>query len=84
MVRKKAKKSNGTTVWMVSREYDGLAGAGGVKDVCRQLSEALAEHGGCSVRVVMPCYGFIDPVEQDFQPLRIAGGTGGESNLHLV
>ena len=45
---------------MVSREYDGLAGAGGVKDVCRQLAEALAKHGGCDVRVVLPRYGFID------------------------
>jgi starch synthase len=47
-------------VLMVSREYDGLAGAGGVKDVCRQLAEALAKHGGCDVRVVLPRYGFID------------------------
>ena len=45
---------------MVSREYDGLAGAGGVKDVCRQLAEALAKHGGCDVRAVLPRYGFID------------------------
>jgi len=53
-------------VWMVSREYDGLAGAGGVKDVCRQLAEALVSHGGCHVRVVLPCYGFIDPMALGF------------------
>lgn len=47
-------------IWFVTREYDGLAGAGGVKDVCRQLAEALA-HDKAKVRVVLPCYGFIDP-----------------------
>lgn len=47
-------------VWMVTREYDQLAGAGGVKDVCRQLAEALVVHGGCGVRVVLPRYGFMD------------------------
>lgn len=47
-------------VWMVTREYDQLAGAGGVKDVCRQLAEALVVHGNCSVRVVLPRYGFIN------------------------
>jgi starch synthase len=58
-------------VWMVTREYDGLAGAGGVKDVCRQLSEALVEHGGCQVRVVLPRYGFIDPRALGFSPLKL-------------
>lgn len=47
-------------VWMVTREYDQLAGAGGVKDVCRQLAEALVTHEGCVVRVVLPRYGFMD------------------------
>jgi len=54
---------------MVSREYDGLAGAGGVKDVCRQLAETLAGSGQCSVRVVMPRYGFMDAAAMGFIPL---------------
>ena len=41
-------------ILMVSREYDGLAGAGGVKDVCRQLAEALVKHGDSRVQVVLP------------------------------
>jgi starch synthase len=55
---------------MVSREYDGLAGAGGVKDVCRQLAEALVHHGKCRVRVVLPLYGFLDARAAGFKPLR--------------
>ena len=31
-----------TSVWMFSREYGGLAGAGGVKDVVSQLAASLA------------------------------------------
>lgn len=46
-------------IWFVSREYDGLAGAGGVKDVCRQLAEALGKVA--KVSVIMPCYGFLSP-----------------------
>jgi starch synthase len=56
---------------MVTREYDGLAGAGGVKDVCRQLSEALAGHGGCRVTVVLPRYGFVNPGTHGFRPFRL-------------
>lgn len=58
---------------MVSREYDGLAGAGGVKDVCRQLAESLAGAGGCRVRVVLPRYGFMDAQALGFAPLRLPG-----------
>jgi starch synthase len=60
---------------MVSREYDGLAGAGGVKDVCRQLAESLAGAGagGCRVRVVLPRYGFMDVQALGFAPLRLPG-----------
>ncbi|HDK43517.1 MAG TPA: glycogen synthase [Desulfobacteraceae bacterium] len=58
---------------MVSREYDGLAGAGGVKDVCRQLAEALVEHGGCAVRVIIPRYGFMEPRSLGFKPLSLPG-----------
>ncbi len=52
-------------IWMLSREYDGLAGAGGVKDVSRQLAESLARIGR-SVTVVLPCYGFMDPAKLNF------------------
>jgi starch synthase len=54
----KMKKIN--SVWMVSREYDGLAGAGGVKDVCRQLAESLVNKAGVAVTVIIPRYGFMD------------------------
>lgn len=57
-------------VLMVSREYEGLAGAGGVKDVCRQLAEALAQCGGrCDVRVALPLYGFMDAAALGFERL---------------
>ncbi len=59
------------SVWMLSREYRGLAGAGGVQDVARDLSEALVR-SGCSVRVIMPRYGFIDPEEKGFGRLDIS------------
>ncbi len=64
-----ARRSSGLAVrdvLMVSREYDMLAGAGGVKDVCRQLAEALVRHADCRVRVVLPRYGFIDPTGLGF------------------
>ena len=51
---------------MVSREYGDLAGAGGVKDVARQLAEALAAQAGMPVRVALPSYGFINPQEYGF------------------
>ncbi len=57
------------SVWMVTREYEGLAGVGGVKDVSRQLAEALGRDG-CSVTVLLPLYGFIDPQQLGFKPLR--------------
>ncbi len=57
------------SIWMLSREYEGLAGAGGVKDVVSQLSKALAKWTGRSVNVVLPCYGFIDPEKNGFTPL---------------
>lgn len=58
-------------IWMVTREYDGLAGAGGVKDVSRQLSEALVRSGR-QVSVVLPLYGFMDPVSLGFVPTGIS------------
>jgi starch synthase len=54
------------TIWMLTREYGTLAGAGGVKDVSLQLAKALAGWSGRSVSVVMPRYGFIDPVGLGF------------------
>ena len=54
-------------ICFVTREYDGLAGAGGIKDVCRQLAEALTResalktaHKPVNVSVIIPCYGFMD------------------------
>jgi len=46
-------------VWHVSREYGGLAEAGGLKDVVSGLSEALAA-AGVPTTVVLPRYGFLD------------------------
>ncbi len=57
------------TIWMLTREYGQLAGAGGVKDVARQLAVALAGWPGRQVSVVMPRYGFIDPHSLGFLPL---------------
>ncbi len=56
-------------IWMLSREYGNLAGAGGVKDVVSQLSVTLARWTGRSVHVVLPCYGFIEPEALGFQLL---------------
>jgi len=53
-------------IWMITREYDGLAGAGGVKDVCRQLAEVLVKKA--DVSVMLPMYGFIDPELLGFEP----------------
>ncbi len=76
MKTKQNVRSN-ATIWMVSREYEGLAGAGGVKDVCRQLAESLAGEGGASVRVILPRYGFMDPKQLGFSPLAISGTATG-------
>lgn len=56
-------------IWMVSREYGNIAGAGGVKDVVAGLSLTLARWTGRTVHVVLPCYGFILPEPLGFQPL---------------
>ncbi len=56
-------------VWMLSREYGDLAGAGGIKDVVQQLAESLAEHSDLAVQVVIPLYGFIDPERRGVTPL---------------
>ncbi|MCW5206870.1 glycogen/starch synthase [Desulfobulbus sp. F5] len=76
---------------MVAREYDGLAGAGGVKDVCRQLAEALAQYADCDVRVALPLYGFMDAAalgfEQVILPCRDASGKPSlsfEVDMHYL
>ncbi len=56
-------------IWMVSREYGNLAGAGGVKDVVAGLSVSLARWSGRKVCVVLPCYGFMDPEKLGFSPV---------------
>ncbi|KJR99553.1 MAG: glycosyl transferase family 1 [Desulfobulbaceae bacterium BRH_c16a] len=56
-------------IWMLSREYGEIAGAGGVKDVVCQLAEALARWSGRSVHVVLPLYGFINAEKHGFKPL---------------
>lgn len=61
---------------MVSREYDGLVGAGGIKDVCRQLAEALAKHGRCRVRVILPRYGCMSARKLGFSRLHLPRRTG--------
>ncbi len=55
-------------IWMVTREYGSIAGAGGVKDVVAQLSAALAVEGR-AVNVVLPMYGCIDAEALGAQPL---------------
>jgi starch synthase len=47
------------SIWHVTREYAGLAEAGGVKDAVRGLASALARAGVGSA-VVLPLYGFAD------------------------
>jgi starch synthase len=65
-------KSSGIeSVWIITREYAGLAGAGGVKDFSRQLAGALARTGR-RVSVVLPLYGFIQPEQLGFQPTDLA------------
>ncbi len=60
-------KNTVQNIWMLSREYEGLAGAGGVKDVVRQLAEALVRSGR-KVSVVLPLYGFMDSEAAGFAP----------------
>ncbi len=62
-----AKKKEMKNIWLVTREYDGLAGAGGVKDVCRQLAEALVKKA--NVSVCLPMYGFMSVSSLGFKPV---------------
>lgn len=58
------------TILMVSREYRGIAEAGGVKDVVTGLARALVKKG-MEVFVVIPCYGFIGLEGLESLPWRI-------------
>ena len=58
------------TIWIITREYGALAGAGGVKDVARQLAAALA-HSGRAVSVVLPLYGSMSPHRLGFTRLEL-------------
>ncbi len=53
-------------ILILTREYDGLAGAGGVKDFTAQLAGALARKGNRQVTVILPCYGFMEPEKLGF------------------
>lgn len=64
----KSQRGKTNNIWMVTREYEGLAGRGGVKDVCRQLAEALSR-AGKSVTAILPLYGFMSPEEIGCSPL---------------
>lgn len=77
-----AKKKFITNIWMLSREYGDLAGAGGVKDVVSQLSKSLARWNGRSVHVVLPCYGFMSAVGLGFTAVEDPLAPG--HNLHLA
>ena len=61
------KKQEIKNIWIVTREYDGLAGAGGVKDVCRQLAESLVKKA--DVSVCLPMYGFMSVSSIGFKPV---------------
>lgn len=63
-------------VWHISRECDGIAEAGGLKDVVAGLSEAMAKEG-VPTAVVLPRYGFIDLQRLD------AKSTGVHIDLQL-
>jgi starch synthase len=68
---KKSTSRNINNIWMLTREYDSVAGVGGVKDVSRQLAEALVRLKK-SVTVILPCYGFLNPRELGFTQLSLS------------
>ena len=75
-------KKTVSNIWMVSREYGDIAGAGGVKDVAQQLSESLATCNGVRVSVVLPLYGFVDTASVGARPL--ADPANHDSDLRLT
>ncbi len=76
------------SIWMLSREYGTLAGAGGVKDMVRQLARSLARWSGRSVHVALPCYGFMNPEALGFSlladPLDLARPLEYEVDMDYV
>ncbi len=56
---------------MLSREYAGIAGAGGVKDVVKGLSRALVEMG-VETHVILPRYGFLDAKAMGFERMELS------------
>jgi starch synthase len=46
------------SVWHVGREYEGIAEAGGLKDVVRGLAEASLSHG-IAATAILPYYGLV-------------------------
>ena len=52
-------KENKLNIWLVSREYAGIAEAGGVKNVACSLAESLL-HLGHKICVFIPLYGCTD------------------------
>lgn len=76
-----AQKNPVTNIWMLSREYGSLAGAGGVKDVVCQLSKSLARWSGRSVHVVLPLYGFMSVDTTAFKILEDPLMPGKKLNL---
>jgi starch synthase len=79
------KKRSGTprNIWMVTREYGDLAGAGGVKDVAAQLSRAMAGWTGRKVHVVLPCYGFMVPEQEGFETLQDPSDGGRDLEFEV-
>ncbi len=70
-------------IWMLSREYGNLAGAGGVKDVTCQLAETLARWTGRSLHVVLPLYGFINVDDLGFLPVQDSCCPGRRLQLQI-
>lgn len=64
-----------SSVWLVTREYAGIAEAGGVKNVATSLAESLVR-AGMEVTVFIPKYGF---VRQDAEPLFYSDVTVGNA-----
>lgn len=56
-------------IWMVSREYGDLAGAGGVKDVVSELARTLSRDGSRKISVILPRYGFMAPERDGFESI---------------
>lgn len=73
------------TVWLVTREYAGIAEAGGVKNVACSLAEGLVRQG-CSTAVFIPRYGCVVQ-EGNFLfscGIEVAGDSYGVSFSSLV